>query len=57
MAAQDQLTAARDLYAAAAYEDALTVLNRMLIEPGSPEDRPRIEQLPRVLSAGPRPQS
>jgi hypothetical protein len=44
MAAQDQLTAARDLYAAAAYEDALTVLNRMLIEPGSPEDRPRIEQ-------------
>ena len=44
MAARDQLIRRADLYAAAAYEDALTVLNRMLIEPGSPEDRPRIEQ-------------
>lgn len=42
--AQDQLTAARDLYASAAYEDALTVLNRMLTESRSPDDRPRIEQ-------------
>ena len=44
IAAQDPLTTARDLYAAAAYEDALTVLDRMLTEPGSAEDRPRIEQ-------------
>jgi hypothetical protein len=44
VAAQDPLAAARDLYAAAAYEDALTVLNGMLTEPGSAEDRPRIEQ-------------
>lgn len=43
-AAQDPLTAARDLYAAAAYEDALSVLNRLRVEPGRPEDRPRIEQ-------------
>lgn len=43
-AAQDPLTAARDLYAAANYEDALSVLNRMRVEPGRPEDRPRIEQ-------------
>ncbi len=43
-AAQDPLSAARDLYAAAAYEDALTVLNRLRAQPERLEDRPRIEQ-------------
>jgi TonB family protein len=43
-AGQDSLTAARDLYASAAYEDALAVLNR-LPESGRPSDETRtIEQ-------------
>src|SRR3954470_23817867 len=37
-AAQDSIDAARELYAAAAYEDALAVLNRL-----HPADRPAIE--------------
>ena len=37
-AAQDSVDAARELYAAAAYEDALAVLNRL-----HPADRPAVE--------------
>jgi tetratricopeptide (TPR) repeat protein len=40
--AQDNLAAARDLYASAAYEDALMVLNK--IEPGQPSDRLAVNQ-------------
>ena len=40
--AQDSLSAARDLYASAAYEDALVVLNR--IEPAQPSDRLAVNQ-------------
>src|SRR5262245_26683923 len=43
-AAQDSIAAARDLYASAAYEDALAILNR-LPESGRPVDEARtIEQ-------------
>jgi tetratricopeptide (TPR) repeat protein len=40
--AQDTLSAARDLYASAAYEDALVVLNRL--EPAQPSDRLAVNQ-------------
>src|SRR5262245_307086 len=42
--AADSLTAARDLYAAAAYEDALALLNKL--QPGAqePDERRAIEQ-------------
>jgi hypothetical protein len=43
VAADDSLATARDLYAAAAYEDALAVLNR-LGTPGVPGDGPAIGQ-------------
>jgi TonB family protein len=42
--AQDPLAAARDLYAAANYEDALSMLNQLRTDPGRSTDRPRIEQ-------------
>jgi protein TonB len=37
-AAQGSLTAARDLYSAAAYDDALTMLNRLIAVDTSPDD-------------------
>jgi hypothetical protein len=40
--AQDNLSAARDLYVSAAYEDALLLLNK--IEPGQPSDRLAVNQ-------------
>lgn len=42
--AQDQLIAARGLYAAANYEDALSMLNGLRASVGRPEERPRIEE-------------
>ena len=56
-AAQDSVDAARELYAAAAYEEALAVLNRL-----HPADRPAvearsIEHIPGVLSARARPRA
>lgn len=42
--AQDQLITARGLYAAAAYEDALSVLNGLRTTERRPEERPRIEE-------------
>jgi TonB family protein len=43
-AAADDLTSARDLYAAAAYEDALQVLNRLRGAQNRPEDARAIDQ-------------
>ncbi len=43
-AAQETLDAARDLYASAAYEDALAVLDRLSTTTGSPSDRFVINQ-------------
>lgn len=43
-AAEDSLTAARDLYAAAAYEDALALLNRIGNTSGRAEDSRAVEQ-------------
>jgi hypothetical protein len=43
-AAQDSLTAARDLYSAAAYEDALSVLDRLVAANVAPPDRFSINQ-------------
>jgi hypothetical protein len=43
--AQDSLASARDLYASAAYEDALAVLNRLPPAPRSSEDMRAIEQV------------
>lgn len=43
-AAQDSLSLARQLYSAAAYEDALQMLNRLRTAPGRPDDVPTIEQ-------------
>jgi TonB family protein len=42
VAADDSLATARDLYAAAAYEDALAVLNRLGTPAGAPGDGPAI---------------
>lgn len=42
--AEDSLAAARDLYAAAAYEDALSVLNRVRAASQHGEDAPAIDQ-------------
>jgi len=42
--AQDQIAAARDLYAAAAYEDALVMLDHMAAAPNAPPDRFAINQ-------------
>src|SRR5262245_49080613 len=42
--ALDSLTAARDLYAAAEYEDALAVLNRLQPTASAPDERRTIEQ-------------
>jgi protein TonB len=44
VAADDSLATARDLYAAAAYEDALAVLNRLGTPAGVPGDGPAIGQ-------------
>jgi periplasmic protein TonB len=44
VAADDSLATARDLYAAAAYEDALAVLNRLGTPAGAPGDGPAIGQ-------------
>ena len=44
VAAQDSLTAARDLYASAAYEDALAVLNRLRATDHSADEARSIEQ-------------
>jgi protein TonB len=44
VAAADDLTSARDLYAAAAYEDALQVLNRLRGAQNRPEDARAIDQ-------------
>src|SRR5436190_20500437 len=44
VAAQDTLTSARDLYASAAYEDALAVLNRLRTGDHSGDDGRAIEQ-------------
>ena len=44
LAAQDSLTMARDLYASAAYEDALAVLNRLRNADHSADDGRSIEQ-------------
>jgi protein TonB len=44
VAADDSLATARDLYAAAAYEDALAVLNRLGTPAGTPGDGPAIGQ-------------
>lgn len=44
VAAQDQLIAARGLYAAANYEDALSMLNGLRASVGRPEERPRIDE-------------
>jgi hypothetical protein len=44
LAAQDSLTMARDLYASAAYEDALAVLNRLRNSDHSVDDGRAIEQ-------------
>src|SRR5438477_4310783 len=41
---QDSLTAARDLYRAAAYDDALALLNRMTGSPQRVEENLAIEQ-------------
>ncbi len=41
---QDSLNAARDLYASAAYEDALTVLNRLRVADRSTDEARAIEQ-------------
>src|SRR5215471_15531954 len=43
-AGQDSLGAARDLYAAAAYEDALTVLNRLRSTDRPPEEARSLDQ-------------
>jgi hypothetical protein len=43
-AAVDDFTSARELYAAAEYEDALTLLNRLRTTPGRPEDSRAIDQ-------------
>jgi hypothetical protein len=40
----DDFTSARELYAAAEYEDALTILNRLRQTPGKPEDVRSIDQ-------------
>ena len=42
--AQDSVAAARDLYASAAYDDALTLLNRMDISARPPADRLQLNQ-------------
>src|SRR5712692_2991991 len=42
--AQDSLTAARDLYASAAYEDALVLLNRLRFADRSIDETRTIEQ-------------
>jgi tetratricopeptide (TPR) repeat protein len=42
--AADDLTSARDLYAAAEYEEALTLLNRLRVAPNKPEDVRAIDQ-------------
>jgi TonB family protein len=44
MRAADSLTDARDLYAAAEYEDALTLLNKMQTGDHAPDERRAIEQ-------------
>ena len=44
VAGDDSLATARDLYAAAAYEDALAVLNRLGTPAGAPGDGPAIGQ-------------
>jgi tetratricopeptide (TPR) repeat protein len=43
-AAVDDFTSARELYAAAEYEDALTLLNRLRTAPGRPEEARAIDQ-------------
>jgi len=43
-AAQDPLTAARNMYAAAAYEDALAVLDRLTAATSAPSDRFAVNQ-------------
>ena len=42
--AQDSFAAARDLYASAAYDDALMVLNRLDISGRPPADRLQVNQ-------------
>ena len=53
-AGQDTLSAARELYAGAAYEDALAVLNRLRVSVVQRRRRTCDRSVSRVLSACPR---